>query len=119
MIGTLSYSAPRERSPKAMMYGIVSSAIATLVCALPSAINGAAAVLQALFSRPRQTYCGNELGMMIVQLPTLAMITLPLLGILFAGMSVAANRRDYQCAMIGVIVNVSGLIAGVGAAFLR
>jgi cytochrome bd-type quinol oxidase subunit 2 len=119
MNGILSYSAPRTRSPKAMTYGIVSAAIATLVCALPSAINGAAAVVQAIFAHPKGMFCPADLGALMVLVPTLAMITLPLLGILFAGMSVAANRRDYECAMIGVIVNISGLIAGVGAAMFH
>lgn len=119
MNGILNYAAPRARCPKAMTYAIVSTGIASLVCALPSLINAAAAILQSFFAKPRSVFIYPTEGMWIVLTPTLAMLALPVLGLLFAGMSVASSRRDYQCAMIGIVVNISGLLAGVGTVFLH
>ncbi len=119
MNGILNYAAPRARCPKAMTYSILSAGIASLVCALPSLIDAATGFIQSIFAEPRTTLIHPSVGMWIVLGPTLVMLALPLLGLLFAGMSVASSRRDYQCAMIGIIVNISGLLAGVGAVFLH
>jgi hypothetical protein len=118
MNGILNYTAPRARCPKAMTYGILSAGIASLVCALPALINAAAALFQSFLSHPRTVASPIE-GIWIVLGPTLAMLALPTVGLLFAGMSVASSRRDYECAMIGIIVNISGLLAGVGTVFLH
>ena len=119
MNGILNYAAPRARCPKAMTYGILSAGIASIVCALPSLINAAADFLQSVFAHPRAVVLHPIEGVWIVLGPTLAMLALPLLGLLFAGMSVASSRRDYECAMVGIIVNISGLLAGVGTVFLH
>ncbi|MGN6369698.1 MAG: hypothetical protein ACTHN5_15675 [Phycisphaerae bacterium] len=119
MNGILSYAAPRARSTKAMTYGILSAGVASLVCALPTLINAAADLLQFIFARPGAMLLRAQEGMLIVLVPALAMWMLPVIGLLFAGMSVASSRRDYPCAMIGFIVNISGLIAGMGAVFLQ
>jgi hypothetical protein len=119
MTGILNYAAPRDRCPKAMTYGILSTGTASLVCALPTLINGAADILQTAFSRPHTIIVYPDESAWIVLGPALAMVMLPLLGLLFAGMSVASSRRDYQCALVGIVVNISGFIAGLGTVALH
>jgi len=119
MNGILNYAAPRRRSRKAMTFGIVSTGIATAVFALPLVVSGAALLLQAFFSRPGSLFAQTNVGMMIVFLPSLAMLVLPLLGLFFGAWSMAANRRDCECAVIGLIINISGLISAVGAILLH
>src|SRR5579862_4414183 len=101
MNGILTYAAPRARCPKAMTYGILSAGIASLVCALPSLIDAVTGFVQSIFAEPRTILTHPSVGMWIVLGPRLAMLMLPVLGLLFAGMSVASSRRDYQCAMVG------------------
>jgi hypothetical protein len=119
MNGTLNYAARPVRNRKAVTCGIVSAGIATVVFALPLLITGGLDLLQAIYSRPGRLLIPDQIGLTIALLPTLAMVLLPVMGLLFAGLSVAVNRRDYECAMIGFVVNVGGLIAGVGAVLLH
>lgn len=113
MNGFLNYAACNVHARRGAAYGMASSAVAALVLLVPVILLAAATIGQAYIGRPGLS--GNDFPARLVLLiiPTLAMIALPATGLVLAAAGFAISKRECQFAIAGLIINLAALTAAL------
>jgi len=111
----LDYAARHGR--RGTVYGTASLCLAGTVLAAPVGLTLAATLLQ-------KTLCGSgfspcyRLDSVLLEAPTFLTITLPLAGLALGALGLALRCKRHQLVTLGVLINIAGLIAAVGAIML-
>jgi hypothetical protein len=110
----LEYAA-RHHQPRGTAYGNASVCMAGIVLAVPVAMYIGTSVLQALFLRPLSAGSPIRLETLLLDAPPWLAVFLPILGMLLGAAALSLRCNRYYLVTLGVLINVSGLIAAIGA----
>ena len=113
MNGFLNYAAPGLHKQRGAVYGLASTGVAIAVLFVPVLFATFAALGEYFIAQPGLTTPPFSNPLILLVIPTLAMVLLPAIGLIFAAAGIALGKRACQFALTGVIVNTAALTAAV------
>jgi hypothetical protein len=113
----LDYAA--RHGSRGTAYGLASTWLAGAVLAAPVAMIAGTRLLQLVYEQPLGWTPVLQLDTLVMDAPKLLMIGIPIAGLILGAAPFSLRTRLNSLVFLGVLVNVAGLIAAIGALLLR
>jgi hypothetical protein len=110
----LEYAA-RNNHRRGTVYGMASMCTAGLVLAVPLSLFAITAIVQDIVRRPAGSLPWLHINTLVLDGPAALSIALPILGAVLGAMALNSQCKRHQLVAFGLLVNLAGLIAAIGA----
>jgi hypothetical protein len=108
----------RHHHRRGTAYGNASLCLSAIVLAVPAAMYVGTTLAQFAMRQPLVMMPSLRLETVVLDAPAWLTICLPMLGLLLGVAALSLRCKRHQFVALGVLVNVAGLIAAVGALML-